>query len=277
MKSVVIALLLTGCGPNLSRLATEHHYREAVCAAQDGDASAKALVGAAIDRDAEVRTHVQLVDAGDLAARIPAALRARAGAATERVRFVRIDVQTNALPVDNVDADLDLRGTDRDRAREVSWRAIARLSAETLPGPVWRDTYATWANFGRTFAAMMTAGSSLLFPPMRFERGSRLVNPGDDDYERAAPVAHALHHALPESCDNRDDRDGTRGVACRWFVMVPRTALDVTAAVTVRFVASRRDRDGRVLDVPSRDSDHDPRAPCAITRRYTVDLRELAR
>src|SRR5688572_19465624 len=90
--------LLAGCGPSLSGLVREKHYREAVCAAHDGSDSDKRAVARALGVDAGLYVHVHVVPKEEL--------RAILGDATDKVsaraQLARVRVQSNRLPVDEV-------------------------------------------------------------------------------------------------------------------------------------------------------------------------------
>lgn len=267
--ALALALAVVGCGPSVSRLVADHHYREAICAAHDGDAEAKQRVGAGLDHDTGLTVIVQPIADAEVAALLPrsTATSRRAAKVLDDVRFVRIDVQTNALPVDAIAAGIKPNALD---VQPVSREALAEITGEVLPRRVVRTTYLTGGNVLRGLAGVITLGTSLLVAPMR--EGLRQTEAPDDDYIRLAPIAQALYHAMSEGC--RDGGvDDTTSLRCHWFYMTPRST---RASVVLRlfYRASRRDRMGQVL---TSYDDTGPRAPCSVERAVTVDLGEPAR
>jgi len=251
----LLALAVTGCAPNLSRLATDHHYREAICGAHDGSSTDRAEVGHALDGDTAVMLHVRMLQDDELAP--------FASSLAGRARFARVVLQTNALPVDGLDVSVAFTNEHDRLAELVAWEPLARVTGETLPAKRETTTYATRANGWRVLGAFFTLGTSLLVAPLR--EGSAEVDAPDADYLAVAPVAHALYHAMPNHCD-AVGADGELGASCHWFFVVPRRAQEpVRLDVKLHYTAHRRDRSGEPLD-------HDT---CVVERVHTIELGKL--
>jgi len=190
MRSAALAgvlLLLAGCGPSLGGLIEAKHYREAICAANEGGEGTRAEVGGALDKDADLQVHVHVVSAEEL--------RPVLGAATDKVlargRLARVMVESNVLPVDAVEFEASfvtegglVAGLD------AGWETLAWVTQEKLPSRRREQTYATPGNFLRGGAAVLTLGLSLLFT--EFQPGTLEVDAPPSEYARMAPLATRL-------------------------------------------------------------------------------------
>lgn len=58
---IAMAVILGGCGPSMSSLVVNKHYREAICAANDGGDGARANVATAVATDSELYLHIHVL------------------------------------------------------------------------------------------------------------------------------------------------------------------------------------------------------------------------
>ena len=263
MRALAI-IALCGCGPNLHALAEHRHYREAICAARDGSSGDRDEIGAALDADAGVVVHVQAVSPAQLAG----VLGNDAAPIAERARFVRVEVQTHALPIDGLALGAELDDGATPIASRVSWESLARITGESLPPKRQDATYLTNGNMLRGLGAFLTMGLAPLATAAMgrsyFKPGVVEVDAPDGEYAKRAPRAHALYHAMEDrDCSHTGplSHDAT-GARCTWFFAMDR---DVRAAaelrLTVRYRAARAD-------------DRDP--PCIVERVRRISLGHAA-
>lgn len=246
----LLVLSLSACAPSVRDLVSHRHYREAVCAASEG--AQPAVVRRALLRDLGLQVHAQVVRSSTFDA-----ISAQRAARSPRVlRLLRVDVQSNALPVDEVEIEGAL-STDGDSwsVRAATIGNFAQLTRERLPRERVGSTYFTGPNVLRGMAALVTGGLSLLFSPM--QRESYTIPPRPDEIARSAPLAWDLAlYVHRDGCE----RSGSGGARCQWYAIVDELA---TAPLELR-LAMRYRADG----LGSRRS-------CSITERVTVALGEV--
>lgn len=230
------ALVLAGCGPNLQSLVHEKHYREAVCAAEDGNDSDRVLVGNALDKDADVQLGLHVVSSDELRP----ILGDRTNESLQRGRILRVVAQSNVLPVD----DVELKGTfvtesGRTAALVADWNTLAFLTHEKLPPQRVQQTYMTGENVLKGGAAILTAGLSLLFTS--FRPGNVVVDPSPADYEAYAPQASKLHHTTGHSACSYIEVGTGLGRRCTWFfVLDTAPSSRVTFELGTHYVSRRQ-------------------------------------
>lgn len=209
------AFVLGGCGPSLQSLVQAKHYREAICAAHDGDAEARRMVGRVLDKDADLHLHVHVVSKDEL--------RPILGDATDatiaRGRLLRVGVQSNVLPIDS----LWLQGsfvTDAGRTAGLvaGWSTLALITNEKLPPNRVEQTYVTGENFLKGAGVLFTFGWSLLFT--NFNPGNVEVQAPYSEFLRMAPHASALHNTTATArCTAIGAADGA-GQKCTWYFVL---------------------------------------------------------
>lgn len=229
--------LLAGCGPALPGLVADRHYREALCAAHDGDDHDRAVVRDALQRDAGILLHVHVASAAELRGELgddTAGVMARA-------RFVRVIAQSDVLPIDAVQLSASF-GNDAGQVSGLAaaWPTLAWMTGETLPPRRTTQTWITGRNVLAAGAALFSAGLSLFFEGFRPETIE--VDAPPSEYHRVAPHASALR-ALSEAAACQEHRlssvDGA-GQRCAWyFVLDAASASPVTLHLTARFEAHR--------------------------------------
>lgn len=211
----VLAISLSACAPSVRDLVSHHHYREAVCAASEG--AEPALVRRSLLRDLRVQLHAQVVRHGTIEA-----LSSQRAARSHRVlRLVRVDLQTDALPIDALSIEGSL-STDGDSmsVRPATIDSLAQLTRERLPRDRVASTYFTGPNVLRGMAALVTGGISLLFSPM--QRESYTIAPRPDEIARAAPLAWDIgQHVHRHGCA----RGPNGAVRCQWYAIVDEVAI----------------------------------------------------
>lgn len=234
---LAVCAALGGCGPAIKDLVADRHYREAVCAAHDGDTRDRELVGAALERDAAVVVHVHVASASEL--------RTVLGDDTDRVmargRFVQVVAQSDVLPVDVVRLTTAFGNSDGQvSGLPATWPTLAWMTGEALPPRRTAQTWITGRNVLAAGAALFTAGLSLFFEGFRPETIE--VDAPLSEFQRVAPHAAALRGvAEGASCGEHrlSPADGA-GQRCSWyFVLDASSPSPVTLNVTARFEARR--------------------------------------
>jgi hypothetical protein len=233
-------LVLAACGPQLDRLVEQRHYREAICAASDGSAEDRDVVKRALAADAGVLVHVEMIRAEHLWPLL--------GSSTDdvmqRARFARVRVQSNQLPVDDIDIDVAFLHDREPASLPISWTSLASATAERLPDKRTRRTYNHPGTYLKAIGALFTFGLSLALIDERTVE----VDAPDSAYRGTAPRAHALRHAMLEarSCAERPAFHGrATGVSCEWYVAIdPAPQRELSLEVTVRYAAAREQRHG---------------------------------
>lgn len=236
-----IALLLIasgGCAPSLAELAAGHHDRELVCAAQDGSTSLRARAADALEHDAHPVARVVAISAERLRELLgPAAEKVDARAA-----LLRVEMQTDRIPVDRVELGarvVDAKG--QPAAAPAGWEALAWATGEPLPRGGTAASYANGGNALRLLAAVGTLGMSLLFEPFRKEQVE--VPPSPTEYQRTAPLAYRLHDALGDAgCVSLALLGAaTAGQRCiAYFVIDRGQPPPAELEITARYTAARR-------------------------------------
>ena len=260
---------LAGCGPNLSQLVADHHYREAICGAQDGSRGDREVVGAALEADAGLAVHVAMVPT----AQLEPLLGDQAVAMSARGRFARISLQINALPVDGVSPRVAITAASGRTSAPVAWDALLRITGEERPPNRTGTSYAT----GRNLLAILTLGMTIPFTGL----SSRTVEvpPPDDDYRTTAPRAYALFQAMARTgCDwvpaagdrqgwgqqGRQGQQGQQGVTCRAFVAIAPGTETAELTLSLAFWSQRKTWQG--ADLPE---------TCTVERTVAVPLGRL--
>jgi len=227
VRAALAVLALAACGPPLAPLLEHRHYREAICAGADGFAGDRAAVRRALAANAEAQLHVEMVPVASVAELV-----------TGRVRFARVRLQTNALPVDNMQASAAIS-----HGAHVDWRVLAAATGEQLPPNRIAYTYLNGNTMLKGLAAMLTFGASLPFT--RFEQRAVEVAPTPTDYLAIAPHATALHAVMTERGCGDVGLAGT-GLSCEWLVAIDAApADDIVLDLAVDYVAHRHDPDDR--------------------------------
>ncbi len=207
--------VLAGCGPSLQSLVQAKHYREAICAAHDGDTDDRRMVGRALDKDADLHLHVHAVSSDELRPVLGDAT----NATISRGRIVRVDVQSNILPIDG----LDLRGTfvtdaGRTASLVADWSTLAWITNERLPPNRVEQTYATGENILKGVGALFTGGLSLFFT--NFHPGNVAIQAPHSEFVRMAPHASALRNTTEAArCTAIGAADGA-GRKCTWYLIL---------------------------------------------------------
>lgn len=258
-----IAVSTLACGPSVRALVADRHYREAVCAADEGREAE--LVGRALDSDANIVLHAQVIDGAEVRAALsgPEVRSGRVGLTGRDdgdAVLLRISAQSDTLPIDTIELSVIAGALDgRAVALGTSWGALAWATGEPLPPRRLVDTYITGANALRAGAALMTAGLSLLFTRFRSETVS--ADPLPADYERVAPRASRLHALTSRAGCFPHESGAAGGVRCEWFfVYASRSDAPLAVVLTARYAADRT------------DPEHTLRSVCAVTRRAHFTL-----
>lgn len=251
-------LTLGGCGPSLKSLVDAKHYREAICAGQEGNEGDQNLVGQALDKDADLLVHIHVVSTDDLRP----VLGEKTEAAAKRAKLVRVNVQSNVLPIDKMELNgTFVADTGRIAAVTADWLSLALMTNESLPKQRVQQTYLTGENFLKGGAAFFTLGWSLLFT--NFNPGSVLVDAPLSEYMSMAPHAAALHRAAGDNgCGSLGIGDGA-GRRCTWnFVLDNVSSLPVGFNLETRYISTRQ----RTKPYPEEVK------TCALVRRVHVPL-----
>lgn len=221
----------TGCAPTLGQLVDQKHYREAVCAAVDEGAEDE--VADALSDDANLHVHLHRVTRQELE---PVLGPEAAADVQQRAQFVRVRLQSNAIPVDDYAVRVAFEGTP---SAPVDWKSLAFATGETLPPKVRGQTYATARNLGVGTAAVFTLGLSL-FVTGGFKPGTRLYQAPRSDYLSWAPHATALHDEMARShtCPSLGGGSHQQKRCDLFFVLEPGN-LDGTLSVDQTFASKR--------------------------------------
>lgn len=229
-------LVFGGCAPNLQSLVQAKHYREAICAAHDGDSEDRRRVGRALDKDADLHWHVHVVSSDELRP----VLGDKTDASMARGRIVRIGVQSNVLPIDS----LEFRGsfvTDAGRTAGLAadWPTLAWITNEKLPPRRVEQTYVTGENFLKGAGVLLTGGFSLLFT--NFNPGNTEVDAPYSEFVRMAPHASKLRNTTASAtCRALDSADGA-GRNCSWYFVVDTISrTPVVLEVETQYISMRQ-------------------------------------
>jgi hypothetical protein len=154
------------------------------------------------------------------------------------VSLLRVDAQSNALPLDELALELSVDGRAGGvRASSASFDGFVALTGERLPPSFRTYSWFTEANTLRGLAALATGGLSLFFAP--FQQDVVSIPPSAYELARAAPRATALL-ALTEGAGCRAHVDGMRGARCRWYwIVVAAPDAELELELTARASADR--------------------------------------
>ncbi|MBA2540400.1 MAG: hypothetical protein H0V17_12240 [Deltaproteobacteria bacterium] len=217
----LLALALVGCGPNLQTLASKRHYREAVCAANDGSGDDRAFVRRALTKDADPHIHVEVVRHDQLARALAGASSGERDRIAGRAQFVRVQLRTHVVPVDGLDASVDLvEPGGGSLGHPATWEQLAEVTGEKLPPKQTHSSYLHGGTLLRGAAAFFTLGLSLPFTT--FRRRSYETDAPDEAYLMSAPLAHALRDATAYGggCRAVPSRSTGHGLACTWYLAI---------------------------------------------------------
>jgi hypothetical protein len=240
MKSRCIWLLAPlvfgGCAPNVQALLQAKHYREAVCAAHDGGSYDEQLVGQALDLDADVHVNVHAVSDAEL----QPILGLDTPAASSRGRLVRVNLQSNVLPVDDIELEAGFFTEDEKVAAvPADWDSLAWMTNEKLPAKHVSQTYLTYANLGRLGFALVTIGISTLFT--EFEPEKYLTDAPLEEFEQRAPDASALHRTTEQGgCKGIQAAEGTGKRCTSYFILDSVSKSPVSMQIQARYVSFRQ-------------------------------------
>ena len=260
MKQVLhlaLASLVVGCAPRLSRLVEHKHYREAICAAHDGGAQRRRVVSDALAADTGAYVHVRRVELAELTALV--ADPALAGEVLARVDLVKISIQANTLPLDDLALDVTIKGEDMGAAAApVGWDSLAVATGEVVPAPQRHETYATIGNLLRGIGVVATGGLSLRVT--NFRKRTYLFPAPPEVYARQMPRAATLLRALgPVRCEGVGlDASADVGVRCSGHFVFDRDPAARWSLTLAQTYVAAIDADGT--------------SACRHTRTVSVDI-----
>jgi len=260
-----IALGLVGCGPSVSSLVRQRHYREAVCAVAGGD---EGEVMDALVRDANVRVRAHRLDAEELAV-----IDARAAEAlAPRAAIVVMTLDSRRMPVDALSAEVTILEEGEPASMPATRSALIWATDETEPAPEVLQTGVTPANTLLGIGYLLTAGIPLIFGSLAAMASGRSFSPFPDrrlvsvsapdrEYERLAPIATALDRALPICV-----RAMGAVLRCEGALLTDPRMSSGALRITIRATAQRVSRRGEPLE-----------EACVATRAYTLPWARLDR
>lgn len=235
--AMLLGSLAVGCAPTLGQLVEHKHYREAVCAGVDEEEPD--VVADALSEDANLHLHLRTVRGDELARVVP--LEALP-VIERRARFVRVRLQSNAIPVDGYGVRLRFESAHEGSAAAapVDWQSLAYATDEKLPPKVAGSTYLTGENFLKGTGAFFTLGFSLIFTG-GFNPAATTVNAPRSDYVRYAPHATALHDemARDETCRSLGASTHQQKRCEMFFVLDGDPQVDWVVRVEQAFVSNR--------------------------------------
>jgi len=201
---LILPLFITGCGPSVHSLVQAKHYREAVCAAHDGSPDEQDEVARALDKDADIYVHVHTISEAEL----QNVLGLDTPAALDRGRMIQVTLQSNILPLDNVELEAKFTTQDGKTAGlPADWTALAWFTNEKLPANRVAETYVTGENLFKAAGVVLTAGFLLLFT--KFHPNTYEAEPPLWEFKQSSPRAYALHETTQKGgCSNLG---GTKG------------------------------------------------------------------
>lgn len=240
MKPIVLILFLSlfaaGCGPSVHSLVQAKHYREAVCAAHDGAADELDYVARALDKDADIYVHVHTVSEAEL----QTVLGLDTPAALDRGRMIRVSLQSNILPLDNLELETKFATQDGKTASiPVGWKSLAWLTNEKLPPNRIAENYVTGENLLKAAGVLVTAGFLLLFT--KFHPYTYEVDPPLWEFKQSSPRAFALHETTRTG--GCTDLGGNRGVGkkCTFYHILDSVSKEpVALQIDARYVSMRQ-------------------------------------
>jgi hypothetical protein len=223
-----LALVVAACGPSLAELLPAHHYREAVCLANQGSDADRATVLRSLETTGNVLVHVAIV---------PPFPDYPSG-----TRFARVTLQSDRLPLDGLGIDV---------AHGLRYADLLALTKEPPPPKRRVSTRLTTHNVGVGLALLFTGGLWLLTNP-RFNREIVEVEPDEADYMTKTPRAYALRQSMPDAGECGEWLSGYAegshayvSFRCERYVIVP---ADGTIDLGVHFEAFKRSD-----EAPTRD------------------------
>ncbi|MBN1947474.1 MAG: hypothetical protein JW797_17520 [Bradymonadales bacterium] len=129
--AALTAFCLASCAPNLGELLVEHHFNEAVCAAQDSyDPVVQSMVVAVLEADIDPAIHIAVL--GD--AELRPLFREYTDDILRRLVILHLSYEVNEAPIDGVHISVAILGD----GEPLSWVypsrvELAALMGETLP------------------------------------------------------------------------------------------------------------------------------------------------
>lgn len=238
---IAAAMTLSACGPSVSYLVEKKHYREAICAAQDGSNSNKEFVRKALANDSEIYFHAYVLGEDEL----KPILGDSTAEVMSRAHFVQINIQGNTLPIERTFASVGFkRGLTTNVASNISWDSLAWVTKETLPPKHTRSTYATGDNILKGIGVFLSAG--LLLPFVSFKEGAYEVDAPIEEYKAKAPKATALYQSLPSrgcvatSLGSPNGVDASSGLDCSSiYVLQRQPGSNWSAIVSLAYLTAR--------------------------------------
>lgn len=255
---MILPFFLAGCGPSVHSLVQAKHYREAVCAAQDGTTDDQDLVARALDKDADIYVHVHTVSESEM----QSVLGLDAPGALDRGRIVRIGLQSNILPLDDVELEAKLVTSDgKTAAIPADWPTLAWLTHEKLPAKRTAETYVTAENFFKSFGVLFTAGFILLFTD--FKPQTYQVDAPLWEFKQSAPHAYAIHETTQTSgCRNLAGAKAA-GKNCSFYLILDSVSkIPVSLQIDARYVSLRQ----------TKSSTGDGKDRCIVPRSAQIAL-----
>ncbi|MDP3153664.1 MAG: hypothetical protein Q8N23_13380 [Archangium sp.] len=243
---LVLLTMATACGPSLSSLVRDHHYREAVCAVADGQDAE--VVDAAV-RAARAQLRAHRLSPAELTTISPGAPEAL----TTRAALVTVEFDSLRVPLDGLTAEVTLIDPEGAASTPATRTALIWATNETEPRPVHVKTGATNANALLALGYLITAGVPLVlggaaalvwgrpFDPFP-DRQVVKVDAPEREYERLAPIATALERTLPRCTPGLG-----ASLRCKGILLVDPRVHGGTLRITVRARAQRRSRGGEEL------------------------------
>lgn len=244
---LVLSAATTACGPSLSSLVRDRHYREAVCAVAGGD---ETEVMDALVRDAEVRLRARRLSDRELAALDPRA----SEALRPRASIVIVELESRRMPLDGLTAEVVFLDDGEPASSPATRSTLIWATGETEPPPVAMETGVTPANSLLGLGYLMTGGIPLIlgglasvatghpFDPFP-DRAVVNVDAPESEYERLAPVATALSRALPVCVQPMGPM-----LRCQGALLIDPRLERGTVQLTVHASAQRISRRGETLD-----------------------------
>lgn len=265
MKRVIVAaaavFAAVGCGPSTTQLVAHKHHREALCAQSNEEEVARALF-----QDTNAFIHLHVVTDDELARAVGPA----APAVAARARFVRLELETNRIPVDGMRVAIRAEPAVVTRP---SYPRLAQITGEALPAAEARSTVLTPNNVLQAGAILFSGGLWLLTNPS-FDRGTTYVDAPPEKYRAMAPIAFALHEATGETDDrcaaslSSAREEAPVGLHCATYLVVDRpVSRPIDLVLTFGWVAYRWRPEQRDTQPEERDTcivEHTVRIPAAL-------------
>lgn len=233
---LLVPFFLAGCGPSVHGLVQAKHYREAVCAAQDGTADDQDLVARALDKDADIYVHVHTVSENEL----QPILGLDTLTALERGRIVRVSLQSNILPLDNLELSAKFTTANgKTSGVPADWPTLAWLTHEKLPPKRKAETYVTGENFLKSLGVLFTAGFSLLFT--NFHPATYEIDAQPWEFKQSAPKAYALHETTQQGGCSKHRASAGAGKKCAFYFILDTVSKEpVSLQIDVNYISMRK-------------------------------------